>query len=290
MVFGTNGLDEKAVKKLYEVKKRDLKNPINLLVSNLEMTEKITKDISPIEYKLMEHFFPGPFTIILKKNNLVPSIVTANSEFVGIRIPDNEIAKKLVEYADVPIAAPSANISGSLSGTNIEDFKAEFLAQVDYVVDDGESQIGLESTIVKVIDNVPHILRPGYITLEQIENVSGDVILEDSKNVLLPSSKMKHYELHSNSLVVYSKNTEKMTEKIVELSKQYKNPKIVCFEENSKFYEGKISNQSLFVTSFKNLFSTLRKVENSSSDIILIEGVKKEGIRHCSYESSTKCL
>ena len=114
--------------------------------------------------------------------------------------------------------------------------------------------------------------------------------LEDNKNVLLPSSKMKHYELHSNSLVVYSKNTEKMTEKIVELSKQYKNPKIVCFEENSKFYEGKISNQSLFVTSFKNLFSTLRKVENSSSDIILIEGVKKEGIRHCSYESSTKCL
>ena len=246
MGFGTNGLNEKSVKKLYEIKKRNLKNPINLLVNNLKMIEKITKDISSVEYKLMDAFFPGPFTIILKKNELVPNIVTANSEFVGIRIPDNEIAKKLIDYADVPIAAPSANISGSLSGTNINDLKEEFLNQVDYVINNGESQIGLESTIVKVIDDIPHILRPGFITPNQIKSIAGNVVLENDDNMLLPSSKMKHYTLQSNSLIVYSENPEKMAKKIIELSKQYQNPKIVCFEDNTKLYDNKISSKQLW--------------------------------------------
>ena len=278
MQFGTNGLDENAVKKLYKVKKRSLKNPINLLVNNLEMIEKITNDISPIEYKLIKAFFPGPFTIILKKNKLVPNIVTANSEYVGVRIPDNEIAKKLIDYANVPIAAPSANISGNLSSTNIEDLKNDFLEQVDYVTNGGKSKIGFESTIVQVIDNVPHILRPGFITPEQIKSIIGCVVLENDENALLPSSKIKHYELRSNSIVVYSENPEKMAEKILEISKKNTNSRIICFEENIKFYEGKISDKLLFPTSFKDLFSTLIKVDNSYPDIVLIEGVKKEGI------------
>ena len=260
------------------MKKRSLKNPINLLVNNLEMIEKITNDISPVEYKLMEAFFPGPFTIILRKNKLVPNVVTANSEYVGVRIPDNEIAKKLIDYANVPIAAPSANISGNLSSTNIEDLKNDFLEQVDYVTNGGKSKIGFESTIVQVIDNVPHILRPGFITPEQIKSIIGCVVLENDENALLPSSKIKHYELCSNSIVVYSENPEKMAEKIIEISKKYANSRIVCFEENIKFYEGKISNNLLFPTSFKDLFSTLIKVDDSYPDIVLIEGVKKEGI------------
>ena len=97
--IGTNGLDEKAVQKIYEVKKRSKKNPINLLVSDITMVETIAQDISPLEYKLMEAFFPGPFTIILKKKSIVPDIVTANSNFVGIRMSDHTIARKLPELA-----------------------------------------------------------------------------------------------------------------------------------------------------------------------------------------------
>ena len=168
--IGTNGLDEKAVKKLYEIKKRPLNKPISLLVSNMEMVEKIAKDITDIEYKIMEAFFPGPLTIILKKKDIVPNIVTANDNTVGIRVPDNEIARKIIECANVPIATPSANISGNPSGTNIKYIINDFDGKVDYIIDGGESKIGLASTIVQVIDEIPHILRQGSITLEQINS------------------------------------------------------------------------------------------------------------------------
>lgn len=169
--IGTNGLDEEAVKGLFEVKHRPIEKPISLLVSNMEMVGKIAKDITDIEYKIMEAFFPGPLTIILKKKGNVPDIITAGKETVGIRMPSGEIARKIVEYANVPIAAPSANISGEPSGTNIKNIIKSFDGQVDYFIDGGESKLGISSTIVQVIDGVPHILREGSITKEQIEKL-----------------------------------------------------------------------------------------------------------------------
>ena len=112
--IGTNGLDEKAIKKIYEVKQRSFNKPISLLVNNIEMVNKIAKNISKLEYEIMETFFPGPLTIILEKRSIIPNILTANTNTVGIRMPSSEIAKKLIEYAGVPIATPSANISGRL--------------------------------------------------------------------------------------------------------------------------------------------------------------------------------
>ena len=104
--LGANGLDENAVKKIYIAKGRNFNNPINLLVSSIEMIETVAQKISPLEYKLMEAFFPGPFTIILEKREIVPDIVTAGQNYVGVRMPSGIIAKKLVEYSGVPIAAP----------------------------------------------------------------------------------------------------------------------------------------------------------------------------------------
>lgn len=170
--IGTNGLDVRAVERIYQIKKRNKSNPVNLLVNNLTMIESIAKDISPLEYQLMEAFFPGPFTIILKKKNCVPSIVTANSDFVGVRMPSGMIAKDLVSLANVPIAAPSANISGKLSGTNFIDIIDEFSNSLDFAIDGGICEFGLESTIVKVIDGIPHILRPGAILPKQIEQIA----------------------------------------------------------------------------------------------------------------------
>ena len=177
--IGTNGLDENAIKRLYEVKKRPLSKPINLLVSDIKMVERISKNISNIEYKLMKNFFPGPFTIILNKGEIVPDILTANGNTVGVRMPDGESARKLVEYAEVPIAAPSANISGKPSGTNLETIKKDFNDKiVDCFIDGGESKLGIASTIVKVIDDVPHILRIGSISEQDIKNVVGKVIVD----------------------------------------------------------------------------------------------------------------
>lgn len=169
--IGTNGLNEEAVKQLYEVKQRPLNKPISLLVNSIDMIEEIAKDITDIEYELIKEFFPGPLTIILKKNNIVPNILTANQDTVGIRMPANKIALKLIEYAGVPIATPSANISGRPSGTNIKDIMEDFDGKVDYFVDGGPSKIGRASTIVKVEKGIPKILRKGAISEEQIRQI-----------------------------------------------------------------------------------------------------------------------
>lgn len=169
--IGTNGLDEKAIKKIYEVKQRSFNKPISLLVNNIEMVNKIAKNISKLEYKIMESFFPGPLTIILEKRDIIPNILTANTNTVGIRMPSGKIAKKLIEYAGVPIATPSANISGRPSGTNIRDIQKDFEGKVDYFIDNGESKLGVPSTIVKVINDEVHILREGSISKEQINKI-----------------------------------------------------------------------------------------------------------------------
>ena len=252
------------------------------------MIEKITQNISPLEYKLMKEFFPGPLTIILKKKNIVPNIITSGLDTVGVRMPSGIIAKSLVELAGTPIAAPSANISGKPSGTNLHDILEDFSGKVDYIINGGQSNIGMESTIIKVIDNVPHILRPGSITPEQIKKVAGKVVLEENhfisneKYSNLPSINLKHYQLSSNSIVIYSENAEKKIDKINEICQNYMNPLIICCNENSKYYNSKniicVGSKKNLEDFSKNIFSSLREADSYSPDIIIIEGVKKEGL------------
>ena len=150
------------------------------------MVDSIAKDITPLERQLMEAFFPGPLTIILKRKDNVPDIVTAALDTVGIRMPSNKIAHDLIELASVPIAAPSANISGRPSGTNINDIFEELNNKVDYIIDGGDTDIGLESTVIRVINNVIHILRPGKITKKDLEKYAkveiDSHVLGDIKN------------------------------------------------------------------------------------------------------------
>lgn len=279
--LGTNGLDENAVKRIYTAKNRKQNNPVNLLVSDMNMVNRIAKNISKLEYRLMEAFFPGPFTIILNKRDCVPSIVTANENNVGIRISSCTIASKLINFANVPIAAPSANLSGKLSGTSFNDIYNDFKDKVDYIIDGGNSSIGIESTIVKVIDNIPHILRPGSITAEQIKNISGTVIEDYENNSSnLPSSNYKHYTLNSKSLLVISDNNEKMISKINGLLKTYSFPVVVAKHQNINKYNTKtiIDMGNSLDEIAKNIFTNLKKADNLHPDIIIIEAIDDEGI------------
>jgi L-threonylcarbamoyladenylate synthase len=176
--IGANALNENAVKLLYEVKQRPLNKPISLLVNNVDMIKNVAKNISDLEYALIKAFMPGPLTIILKKKDIIPNIVTSNLDSVGIRIPSNKIALKLIELAGVPIATPSANISGHPSGTDLKYIMNDFKHSIDYFIDGGTSEIGLASTIVQVIDNVPHILRQGSISQEQIDLVCSKFVTD----------------------------------------------------------------------------------------------------------------
>ena len=159
---------------MYKIKERPLNKPISLLVSDYEMIEKVVKDINELEYKIMKKFFPGPLTIILNKKDIVPDIVTSGGSTVGIRMPEEEITRKLIEYAGVPIAAPSANISGKPSGIDLQEIIKEFGDKVDYYIDGGKSKIGIGSTIVKVENNTIKILREGSISKKEIEDLIND--------------------------------------------------------------------------------------------------------------------
>lgn len=169
--IGTNGLDSKAIEKLYKLKKRPYNKPISLLVSDINMVNLVAKDITDLEYRLMERFFPGPLTIILKKKDIVPDILTAGKGTIGIRMPSGEIARRIIESVGNPIAASSANISGKPSKTNIKTLVEDFKEQVDYFIDGGENEIGIASTVVEVVDGIPNILREGSITRDKIEKI-----------------------------------------------------------------------------------------------------------------------
>lgn len=284
--IGANGLSKKAVEKIYKAKGRSIKNPINLLVSDIKMIESVAKDITELEYKLMDVFFPGPFTIILKKKDIVPNIVTAGGDTVGVRMPSGEIALKLVQESGVPIAAPSANLSGSLSGTNLNDIIGDFENKVDCIIDGGDSKIGLESTIVKVVDGVPHILRPGAITDVQIKDVAGDVVLDYlNKNEFLPSSDMAHYNIKNRCVLV--KTDKGQVDKVNAILEQYDNAAVICCNENACKYNSKVilnmgAKDNLEAVS-RNIFRLLREADRSNPDVIVIEGIEEKRSRQGYY-------
>lgn len=292
--IGANGLDEDSVKKIYIAKGRSSDNPLILHISDIEMLGKIAKEISDIEFKLMNAFWPGPFTIILNKTDLVPLVVSGGLSTVGVRMPDNEIAKNLIKYAGVPIAAPSANISGRPSGTSVEDIYGELADKVDCIIDGGRTNIGVESTVVRVINGVVHILRPGKITVEQITEVTGAPIvdkhvlgkLEDGTKVMSPGMKYKHYAPNTKCVLVYNDNKDIIRTKINETIDKYlkDNKKLVlmCLSDNVDFFKDKnikiIDLGNSLDEISKNIFTDLRKADTFNADLIIIQGVSTKGL------------
>ena len=213
-VYGIGALatNPKAVDEIFIAKGRANDNPLIVHLANIEEIEKYATISNDIERKLIDAFMPGPFTLILKKKDNIPDNVSAHLDTVGIRIPSNKIANAILSYQNIPIAAPSANISGKPSGTDIADITNEFMDKVDYIIDGNNTDIGLESTVVKVIDNIPTILRPGYITKEDILDVIGTVKVDDnlfkkvSGPVESPGMKYKHYAPINKCQLIYIKN------------------------------------------------------------------------------------
>ena len=285
--IGANGLNEEAVKKIYIAKGRASDNPLILHISNKNMLEQLVEKVDKIEEELIKTFWPGPLTIIFNKKEVVPDIITARLKTVAIRMPENEIARKLIEYANVPIAAPSANISGRPSGTILDDIKDEFYGKVKFMIDGGKVKIGLESTVVRVIDNVIHILRPGKITKEDFEKLGFKVFIEKQilekyekeEKVLSPGIKYKHYAPSTKSVLVYGKDNDKMVKKINELSLG-KDAVILCKTQNKEFYNKfkVLEMGSTLEEISSNIFMLLRKADKLNKELIIIEGVDTEGL------------
>ena len=291
--IGANALDENAVGKIFIAKGRPSDNPLIVHIADRTKVEEIAQDITEMEQILIDEFMPGPFTIILKRKPEVPDIVTAGLDTVAVRMPDNIIARAIIQFSGVPIAAPSANISGKPSGTSVEDIRYELEGKVSAIIDGGETEIGLESTVVKVVDEVPVILRPGKITPEDIEKVAGKVIIDskvfekvvENEEVESPGMKYKHYAPETKCLLFNYENELDQIFYLKQAIKEYDNDVVVIgfsghkeklYLPEERFID--LGNRNDFEQIAKEIYSALRKADKIKAKVILIEGVPKQGI------------
>ena len=201
-VYGlaADALNPSAVEKIFFAKGRPSDNPLIVHVADFSEVSPLVTEIPNAAEKLAKAFWPGPLTIIMNKSELVPSIISGGLDTVAIRFPANLTTQKLIKAAGVPLAAPSANISGKPSPTKYEHVKGYLDGRADAIIDGGDCAVGLESTVITLVDGIPRVLRPGAITLEQLKSVLGEVEVDTAvlneteiKKVLSPGMKYKHY-------------------------------------------------------------------------------------------------
>lgn len=196
--LGANGLDGRAVGRIYEAKGRPSDNPLILHIANLDEIYPLTSGLSPMAVTLAKKFWPGPMTLVVPKSDIIPEKVTAGLDTVAVRLPVNEDARKFIQAAGVPIAAPSANLSGKPSPTTAADVLTDMDGRIAAIIDGGACDVGLESTVIDTTGAVPTILRPGGITPQMIEEALGKVeidkgLSDPSQKPKAPGMKYKHY-------------------------------------------------------------------------------------------------
>ena len=173
--IGANIFDEKAVKTIFEIKGRNFNKPLSAHISDIKMVTMVSDIIPDIFYELAHIFLPGALTMIIKAKPTVPSLVTAATETIAIRFPSNQICKTFIDTVGVPLAATSANISGNASAINPAEVKAELDGRIDAIIDDGECELKLESTVISLLGK-PTVIRVGAISINEIEGKLGKKI------------------------------------------------------------------------------------------------------------------
>ena len=287
-VYGlaANAFCENAVANIFKAKGRPQDNPLIVHISEFSEIYNLVQTVPENAKKLAENFWPGPLTIILKKSDKIPEVVSGGLDTVAVRMPSNPIAREIIKDSGVPLAAPSANLSGSPSPTCFKYVYDDMNGRIDAIVDGGESAVGVESTVITLATDVPTVLRPGGITVEQLRDVLGEVnvdkgVLESVKLTSAPASpgmKYKHYSPKANvivlngSLEAFEKYVkENATEKSVALvfDGDDKNIDIPCV----CFGEEKNSEKQAQL-----LFSALRKVDEMNADIVFARCPTAEGV------------
>jgi len=211
-VYGlaANALSGKAVAKIFAAKGRPMDNPLIVHISEFDQLEKLVKQIPEQAKQLAEKFWPGPLTIILPKSDIIPDEVSAGLDTVAVRFPSHPVARALINAAGLPLAAPSANLSGHPSPTTAAHVMNDLGGKIEAVLDGGACGVGVESTVVTLATNPPRLLRPGGITLEQLRSVLGTVDLDNAVlhplavgvRAASPGMKYKHYSPKANVIII----------------------------------------------------------------------------------------
>ena len=271
--LGANGLDENAVAKIFEAKGRPQDNPLILHISGPEQIELFCHHIPQKAYDLAEAFWPGPLTIVLPARNVVPKRTTGGLDTVAVRCPDNDVTREIIRLAGVPIAAPSANISGKPSTTTAEHVFHDHDGKIAAIVDGGPCRVGVESTIVDLTEERPRLLRPGGVTPEQLLEVLGDLVVDKAVTaqvdkdavVKAPGMKYRHYA-PAEPVVIVSGSREKAAQYIHAHFEP--GDRVLCFEEELPLYEGcdplSYGREADVNTLSAGLFAALRELDDPS--------------------------
>ena len=278
-VYGlaANVFDEKAVRSVFSVKKRDFSKPLTVHISNFEQINMLSDNLCSKAKDLIRKFWPGPLTVIVKKTVKVPDYVTNHNNYVGIRFPANKTFKSVVDLFNKPVVATSANISKEFSPTRFEHVYSELKGKIDAILKDEENDIhGIESTIVSFEENIPKILRSGAISCEEIEYVVGPIELKLESKTINCKSK----------IVAICASSEKFSYYVN--SKNSSNVSVLCFDEDIPF----ISKDVFYVTvgpkndpkkiAF-NFYDSLRKLKDLENSTIYIHLPSKEGLNFSIY-------
>ena len=269
--LGANGLDEDAVAKIFEAKGRPQDNPLILHVADIGDMQQFCHHIPMAAYALAQAFWPGPLTMVLPARTNVPRRTTGGLSTVGVRCPDCDVTRQIIRLAGVPIAAPSANISGKPSTTTAEHVLHDHDGKIAAVVDGGPSRVGVESTIVDLTDERPRLLRPGGIGPEELLAVLGDLVVDKAVTaqidkdevVKAPGMKYKHYAPESE-VVIVSGSREKAAAYIHAHFEE--GDRVLCFEEELPLYADcdplAYGEEAHVETLSAGLFAALRELDD----------------------------
>ena len=285
--LGANALDMNAAKKIYEAKGRPSDNPLIAHIADKEQMYVLAKNISKKAERLMDKFWPGPMTLVFEKQDIVPMGVTGGLSTVAVRMPDNEVALELIRAAGVPIAAPSANLSGRPSPTLASHVFEDMDGRIDMIIDGGQVNIGIESTIVDMTSEPPMILRPGYITKSMLQQEIGEVAVDKITTIKdksqlsedykpkAPGMKYRHYAPKAD-FIMFEGKTKDVVAHINNLAKNneekgVKTGIIATDETISKYEKGtvvSIGSRQIRETVARNLYKVLRDFDGMEVDVI----------------------
>jgi len=274
--LGADAFNPIAVARIFEVKRRPYFDPLIVHVSDPADLHKLVIKIPSKAKKLMERFWPGPLTVVLLKKEDVPDIVNAGLLTVAIRMPKHPMALSLIEQASCPIAAPSANPFGYLSPTTAEHVRDQLGDQIDFILDGGPCEVGVESTIISFSERKPKLLRPGGVPLEEIESVIGTVEVSpiEEGSPVAPGMLPRHYAPRTPIVLDWDEKNfnSKKDRKIGLLA--FQDPK-----SSIKFHHVEIlSKKGDLREAAANLFAAIRRLDTLNLDVILAEAIPEVGL------------
>ncbi len=280
--LGASALDETAVKNIFVAKGRPQDNPLIVHVSNRTMLEQVVCEIPEVAEKLMKQFWPGPLTIIMEKSSRISTTVTAGLETVAVRMPSHPAALHLIEKSGVPVAAPSANISGSPSTTRASHVMNDLTGRVDYIIDGGACQVGLESTVLDITGETPQILRPGGVSLEALREVLGNVVyepaLKDSRETpKSPGMKYRHYAPKAALYLVDPGHEDKLRTMLAACREKGEKTGVLCHSDNHYDADFFIDCGRDAESYARALFDALRHMDDLGAEVIFAELPKDSG-------------